>query len=71
MFKKDANYWITIRSNGTMGQMNIKGKVIEENAFMIKVLREATDKYPEKETLIMLSEIVRINEATEKQGQLG
>lgn len=68
MFKKEVNYWITIRTN--TGNINIKGKVIEENAFMIKVLREATDKYPEKETLIMLSEIVRINEATEKQGTL-
>lgn len=65
MFKRDTNYWIIIRGNGVIGQMNVKCKVIEENSFMLKVVREATldGKYPEKEMIIMLSEILRVNEA--------
>jgi len=59
MFELGKKYWIRIK--GELKDINLKGEVIEENKFMVKIKQDS-----EKESIIMFNQILKINEAKDE-----
>ena len=56
MFEIGEVYWFKIKGSGERKEVNLKGKVLEENSFMIKIIQDSG-----KESIIMFNQIIQIN----------
>lgn len=63
MFEIGSSYWFTLKSD-RKDVVNIKGKVIEENSFMIKIVRDSGD-----EDIIPLVRIINVNKPRETEAK--
>lgn len=56
MFEIGETYWFKIKGSGERKEVNLKGKVLEENQFMVKIMQDSG-----KEVILLFNQLLQIN----------
>jgi len=60
MFEIGKIYWFKIKGSGERKEVNLKGEVLEENDFMVKIKQDSGN-----EVILMYNQIIQVNKANE------